>query len=94
MGKKTHFTSQYRVIQVLPPERKHPLLIDLNFSKNPGMIVYRYTRRTFCKNLNFFIRNRIVICTFLTLFEGGKLTISSYLFFPLLVSNRPLSALL
>jgi hypothetical protein len=42
----------YRVIQVLPPERKHPLPNDLKFSKNSGMIVYRY--RTFCKNLNFF----------------------------------------
>jgi hypothetical protein len=30
---------QYRVIQVLPPDRKHPLLIDLKFSKNSGMIV-------------------------------------------------------
>jgi hypothetical protein len=42
----------YRMIQVLPPERKHPLLIDLKFSKNSGMIVYRC--RIFCKNLNFF----------------------------------------
>jgi hypothetical protein len=31
-----------------------------------------------------FIRNRIVICTFLTLYEGGKLTIPFYLYFPLL----------
>jgi hypothetical protein len=41
-----------------------------------------------------FIRNRIVICTFLTLYEGGKLTIPFYLYFPLLVSNWSLSALL
>jgi hypothetical protein len=27
----------YRMIQVLPPERKHPLLIDLKFSKNSGI---------------------------------------------------------
>jgi hypothetical protein len=27
----------YRVSQVLPPERKHPLLMDLKFSKNSGM---------------------------------------------------------
>jgi hypothetical protein len=40
----------YRVIQVLPPERKHPL--DLNYSKSSGTIVYRC--RTFCKNLIFF----------------------------------------
>jgi hypothetical protein len=26
--------------QVLPPDRKHPLLIDLKFSKNSGMIVH------------------------------------------------------
>jgi hypothetical protein len=44
--------------------------------------------------VNWFIRNRIVIYVFLTLLEGGKLTISFYLFFPLMVSNRPLSALL
>jgi hypothetical protein len=37
-----------------------------------------------------FIRNRIVICTFLTLYEGGKLNIPFYLYFPLLVSNRSL----
>jgi hypothetical protein len=42
----------YRVSQVLPPDRKHTLLIDLKFAKNSGMIVYRC--RTFCKNLNFF----------------------------------------
>jgi hypothetical protein len=30
----------YWVSQVLPPQRKHPLiLIDLKFSKNSGMIV-------------------------------------------------------
>jgi hypothetical protein len=29
----------YRVIQVLPPERKHPLLIDLKFTKNSGTTV-------------------------------------------------------
>jgi hypothetical protein len=27
----------YRVSQVLLPERKHPLLIDLKFSKNSGI---------------------------------------------------------
>jgi hypothetical protein len=42
----------YRMSQVLPPERKHPLLIDLKFSKNSGIIVSRC--RTFCKNFNFF----------------------------------------
>jgi hypothetical protein len=42
----------YRVSQVLPPDRKHPLLIDLKLSKNSGMIVYRC--RTFCKN--FFMK--------------------------------------
>jgi hypothetical protein len=42
----------YWVSQVLPPERKHPLLIDLKFSKNSRMIVSRC--RTFCKNFNFF----------------------------------------
>jgi hypothetical protein len=41
----------YRVIQVLPPDRKHPLLIDFKSSKNSGMIVYRCT---FCKNFKFF----------------------------------------
>jgi hypothetical protein len=29
-----------RVSQVLPPDRKHPLLIDLKLSKNSGMILY------------------------------------------------------
>jgi hypothetical protein len=29
----------YRVIQVLPHEQKHPLLINLKFSKNSGVIV-------------------------------------------------------
>jgi hypothetical protein len=29
----------YSVIQVLPPERKHTLLLDLKFSKNSGMIM-------------------------------------------------------
>jgi hypothetical protein len=38
----------YRVIQVLPSERKHPVLTDLKFSNNSGMIVYRC--RTFCKS--------------------------------------------
>jgi hypothetical protein len=28
----------YRVSQVLPPERKHPLLIVLKFLKNSGMV--------------------------------------------------------
>jgi hypothetical protein len=44
--------------------------------------------------LILFIRNRIVICAFLTLYEGGKLIIPFYVYFPLLVSNRPLPALL
>jgi hypothetical protein len=44
--------------------------------------------------LFIFIRKRIVICVFLTLYEGGKLTIPFYVYFPLLVSNRPLPALL
>jgi hypothetical protein len=34
-----HPIHMYRVILVLPPEQKHPLLIDLKFSKNSGMIV-------------------------------------------------------
>jgi hypothetical protein len=38
------------VSQVLPPDRKHLLLIDLKFSKNSGMIVYR------CKNFNFLMK--------------------------------------
>jgi hypothetical protein len=42
----------YRLIQVLLPEPQHPLLIDLKFSKNSGIIVYGC--RIFCKNLNFF----------------------------------------
>jgi hypothetical protein len=43
----------YWVSQVLPPQRKHPLiLIDLKFSKKSGMIVYRC--RIFCKKFNFF----------------------------------------
>jgi hypothetical protein len=42
----------YRVIQVLPFDRKYSLLIDLKFSKNSGTIVYRC--RIFCKNFNFF----------------------------------------
>jgi hypothetical protein len=32
--------SLYRVIQVLPPDRKHPLLIDLKLSKNLRMMVW------------------------------------------------------
>jgi hypothetical protein len=42
----------YRVSEVLPPERKHPLIINLKFSKNSGMIVYHY--RTVCKNFKIF----------------------------------------
>jgi hypothetical protein len=42
----------YRVSEVLPPERKHPLLINLKFSKNSGMIVYHC--RTVCKNFKMF----------------------------------------
>jgi hypothetical protein len=38
--------------QVLPPDRKHPLLIDLKFSKNSGIIMYHC--RTFCKHFKFF----------------------------------------
>jgi hypothetical protein len=45
-------TSLYRVSQVLPPERKHPLLINLKFSKNSGIIVYHC--RTICKNFKIF----------------------------------------
>jgi hypothetical protein len=40
------------MIQVLPPERKHPVLNDLKFSKNSGMIVYRC--RTVCEKFKFF----------------------------------------
>jgi hypothetical protein len=43
---------KYRVSEVLPPERKHPLLINLKLSKISGMIVYR--SRTVCKNFKFF----------------------------------------
>jgi hypothetical protein len=42
----------YRVSQVLPPERKHPLLMDLKFSKNSGMNECRC--RTVCRNVKFF----------------------------------------
>jgi hypothetical protein len=42
----------YRVSEVLPPERKHPLIINLKFSKNSRMIVYHY--RTVCKNFKIF----------------------------------------
>jgi hypothetical protein len=31
---KTNHKNMYRVSEVLPPERKHPLLINLKFSKN------------------------------------------------------------
>jgi hypothetical protein len=40
------------VSEVLPLERKHPLLISLKFSKNSGMIVYHC--RTVCKNFKIF----------------------------------------
>jgi hypothetical protein len=40
------------VSEVLPPERKHPLLINLKFSKNLGMIV-NHCRRV-CKNFKIF----------------------------------------
>jgi hypothetical protein len=43
---------QYRVSQVFPPERKHPLLINLKFLKNSGMIVYHC--RTIPKNFKIF----------------------------------------
>jgi hypothetical protein len=46
------FQTLYRVSEVLPPERKHPLLINLKFSKNSGMIVYH--SRTVCKNFKIF----------------------------------------
>jgi hypothetical protein len=39
IGKILKKIKLYKVIQVLPPERKHTLLIDLKFSKNSGMIV-------------------------------------------------------
>jgi hypothetical protein len=39
----------YKMIQVLPHYRKHPLLIDFKFSK---MIVYRC--KILCKNLFIF----------------------------------------
>jgi hypothetical protein len=42
----------YRVSQVLPPDRKHPFLINFKLSKNSGMILYRYG--TFCRDINFF----------------------------------------
>jgi hypothetical protein len=42
----------YRVSQVLPPEGKHPLLINLKFSKNSEIIVYHC--RTVCKNFKIF----------------------------------------
>jgi hypothetical protein len=48
----------YRVSQVLPPDRKHLLLIDLKFSKNSGMIVYRR------KNFNFFNEIGKYVCSF------------------------------
>jgi hypothetical protein len=40
------------VSEVLPPERKHPLLINLKFSQNSGMIVYHC--RTASKNFKIF----------------------------------------
>jgi hypothetical protein len=43
---------KYRVSEVLPSKRKHPLLINLKFSKNSGMIVYHC--RTACKNFKIF----------------------------------------
>jgi hypothetical protein len=36
----------------IPPERKHPLLIKLKFSKNSRMIVYHC--RIVCKNFKIF----------------------------------------
>jgi hypothetical protein len=52
------------------------------------------TLKVYGLEVMLFIRNRIVICTLLTLYEGGKLTIPFYFYFPVLVSIRPLSALL
>jgi hypothetical protein len=42
------------VIQVLPPDRKHPFIIDLKFSKNSGMqrIAVEYS----VKILNFLMK--------------------------------------
>jgi hypothetical protein len=42
----------YRVSEVLPPERKHPLLINLKFSKNSGIIAYHC--KIVCKNFKIF----------------------------------------
>jgi hypothetical protein len=39
----------YRVSQVLPPDRKNPLLIDVKFPKKISIAV-----ETFCKNFKFF----------------------------------------
>jgi hypothetical protein len=53
ISKKSDFNLGIRYVpgvnEVLSPERKHPLLINLKFSKNSGMIVYHY--RTVCKIL-------------------------------------------
>jgi hypothetical protein len=48
----------YRVSEVLRPERKHALLVNLKFSKNSGMIVYHC--RTVCKNFKIFNEMRVL----------------------------------
>jgi hypothetical protein len=48
-----HAYFRYTLVSaVLLPERKHPLLINLKFSKNSGIIVYHC--RTVCKNFKIF----------------------------------------
>jgi hypothetical protein len=89
---------------MLKEENTHPF----HYTRVQALLSENYPRRVnFCEwilHMNaqdpifiekiMFIRNRIGICTFLTLYEGGKLTIPFYFYFPLLVSNRSLSALL
>jgi hypothetical protein len=61
--------------------------------KQSDTIICKANRTLSCVNryAKYFIRNHIVICTFLSLYEGGKLTIPFYLYFPLLVRNETAS---